>query len=311
MIAVGIFSVCAHRPPFALAGRFDREGGVRARREHQVERADRHVGQRSERARGDALRGCSSALPARSSPRLPGARARAPGRRDDAVRDEVGGSAERAREHRRARPSPCPRSRPPGHAAGSASNTRGDAGFLQRRQPRGQLLGEVDLDLPDVRLAGPGDDLHVQVGAVGFARPRVRQRRERRLERQARAVRGLERARHRGARAGRRDDRAGDRPGGAQLVGLKMKLGRSIVSSSVRMSSGMPCSIVGIPPAPHRSRSSAGRCAGRSRPSRGRRRCRDRTAPRSPARRCSARRERPGRGLSDRSSLACRPGSGR
>jgi len=74
-----------------------------------------------------------------------------------------------------------------------------------------------------------------------------------------------------------------------QLVGLEIRFGRSIVSASVRMSSGIPRR----PAAEDHWRSSAGRCADRSRRSRARRPCRGPRGRRARARRCSTRTARP------------------
>ena len=87
-----------------------------------------------------------------------------------------------------------------GQPAGFAWNSRVGARLLQRRQPRGELLREVDFDLLDVRLGAQRDrhgQLRGEARTIGFARLRGRRDRELRLEREFLAIGALKRRGHR------------------------------------------------------------------------------------------------------------------
>ena len=76
-----------------------------------------------------------------------------------------------------------------GHAAGFASNVCAGQAFCNVVNRDGQLLGQVDLDLSDVRVAAERPrrigELHVKAGAVAAAGVGACGDRERRFEREA------------------------------------------------------------------------------------------------------------------------------
>ena len=165
----------------------------------------------------------------------------------------VGDEVHRAGQARPAAAAWCARTMPTtdaaGHAAGLASNVRGGARLLQRRQPRGQLLGQFDLDARDVRLAAHGSrrvgELRVEARTIGAARLPARGDRELRFERKALAARR--------PRTG--STRSRSRPAApetiaviccaAQLVGLNMNPGRSMLTVTRCRRSGTPKTICG------------------------------------------------------------------
>ena len=145
----------------------------------------------------------------------------------------------------RGRRSRGPDVRPRGTRRGVRVERRSRTRLLDRRQPRRELLGERHRDLVDVRLRPLGvAHLHIEARTLLLTRLRLRGDRERRLEREARAVRRLE-----------VQDTFAVAPcvlvsdpstgSGSQLGGVEHEPRPVDVTFTVRTSSGMPCRIVG------------------------------------------------------------------
>ena len=140
--------------PFRLGRQVRREGGMRARREHQVERADRRVGQRSERAGGDALADVRLPFQLQRDP-SPWSTITSAGNAAHTVRDEVGGPAERMREQRRARPSRSPRPRRWDTPRGRLRTRAPAQAFCSVVSREGSCLGRSTLTFPMFAWPGP------------------------------------------------------------------------------------------------------------------------------------------------------------